>query len=108
MVLYSSEINDQGIKNLNLITLNARNNSLITNVNHMTNLRNLNASGDKCGINEQGIKDLYLIELHTFGNKKIQNVYHNCCIQKFAGRSFMFKCNIYNMFCKHCMIEVLG
>ena len=54
-VLYASHksgINDEGIKNLNLEKLNAYNNSKITNVNHMTKLKELDARGD-CGIDDE-------------------------------------------------------
>ena len=42
----------------------------ITNVNHMTNLKILDADGD-CGIDNKGISKLNLIELHVAGNEKI-------------------------------------
>ena len=56
------------MKNLNLVELNASHNSKITNVNHMTNLKKLDAGGSDCGINDAGIKNLNLVELHAWDN----------------------------------------
>jgi hypothetical protein len=67
-------INDEGIKNLNLIKLNANCNSIITNINHMTNLQILQACD--CGINNEGIKNLNLIELYAYGNNNITHINH--------------------------------
>src|SRR5690606_8268728 len=63
-------------KYYHLISLNLSNNSQITNVNHMTNLKILHASGGDCGIDNKGIGKLNLIELHANGNIKITNVNH--------------------------------
>ena len=71
----NSSIDDNGIKNLNLIELDADYNPKITNINHLTNLQVLCASGD-CGINDAGIKNLNLIELRASNNPKITNVNH--------------------------------
>ena len=60
-ILYASGsycgINDKGISKLNLIELNASRNNKITNVNHMSNLKKLNARWD-CGIDDEGISKL--------------------------------------------------
>ena len=63
-------INQKGIEGLNLIKLNARNNSKITNVSHMKSLQILNATG-YCGIDQRGIEGLNLIELYVSYNSKI-------------------------------------
>ena len=52
-------IDDNGIKNLNLKKLNAYNNQKITDVNHMTNLEDLN-TGLYSGIDDNGIKKINL------------------------------------------------
>lgn len=65
-------INNEGIENLNLKKLFAANNSGITNVNHMSNLKILDAS-QYCGLNNEGIKDLNLIDLIFQNNTKITN-----------------------------------
>ena len=67
---YNSGIDDNGIKHLNLIELNAYNNRKITDVNHLTKLQTLDASY-RCGIDDKGIKDLNLVELITTCNYKI-------------------------------------
>lgn len=75
---YHSEnckISDASIKNLNLVELIACGNSLITDVNRMTNLRKLYASYN-CGIDDDGIKDTNLTELCIMYNRKITNVDH--------------------------------
>src|SRR5439155_22599640 len=66
---------DQGIVNINLQELNAGYNSEITNVNHMSKLIILDASG-KCGIDDRGIINVNLQELHAQDNPKITNVNH--------------------------------
>src|SRR5690606_39417173 len=53
-----------------LISLNLSYNSQITNVNHMINLKKLDASYD-CGIDNKGISKLNLIKLDVSYNKKI-------------------------------------
>jgi hypothetical protein len=71
--LYANEysgINDNGIKNVNLIKLNANNNSNITNVNHMNKLKELFAHG-RSGISDEGINKLNLSTLHAYNNLKI-------------------------------------
>ena len=51
------------MKGINLIELNAYGNTKITNINHMTRMRKLNAGG-LCGITDEGIKDLKLVKLY--------------------------------------------
>ena len=55
--------------------LDARHGRKITNVNHMINLKILDASGD-CGINDNGIKNINLEKLYVSYNHKITNVNH--------------------------------
>jgi hypothetical protein len=64
--------------------LNASNNKNITNVNHMSKLIELDASG-KCGINDYGIEKLNLVKLNANNNLKITNVNHmNKLIELYA------------------------
>ena len=72
---YNCGLDDNGIKDLNLIELDVSDNPKITNVNHMTNLQILNASFN-CGIDDNGIKNLNLIELNASDNPKITNINH--------------------------------
>src|SRR5690606_30605214 len=58
-----------------LISLNLSNNSQILNVNHMKNLKILDA-GEDCGIDDEGISKLNLIELDASYNEEITNVNH--------------------------------
>jgi hypothetical protein len=67
------QIDQNGIKNLNLTELNVSNNPKITNVNFMFNLKKLIASG-KCGINQEGINGLNLTELDATNNPKITKI----------------------------------
>ena len=60
-------INQEGIKGLNLIELNAEYNPKITDVSFMKKLRKLDA-GFNCGITPEGIRGLNLIKLHTTYN----------------------------------------
>ena len=76
-----SGIDDNGIKNLNLIELYANNNPRITNVNHLTNLQILWANYNS-GIDDIGIKNLNLIELYASNNPKITNANHLTNLQK--------------------------
>ena len=66
-------IDQSGIKELNLVELNADDNNKITNVSFMKKLKKLNASYN-CGIDQNGIKGLDLVELYTIGNNKITDV----------------------------------
>ena len=51
-------------------------NSKITNINHMTKLKELVAQGS-CGINDEGINNLNNIEILYVGdNSKITNINH--------------------------------
>ena len=62
-----------GIKRLNLRKFSANDNSKITDVSWMKNLKELNAFGN-CGIDQLGIKGLNLIELYVRNNPKITDV----------------------------------
>ena len=64
-------IDQNGINDLNLIELNAKNNEKIKNVSFMSNLQRLNASGENCGIDQNGITGLNLFILNINDNNKI-------------------------------------
>ena len=66
-------IDDAGIRDINLIELNATNNFKITNVNHMTKLQILIAEGYNYGIGDEEIKNLNLNKLYSCYNNKITN-----------------------------------
>jgi hypothetical protein len=83
-------INDEGIKNLNLEKLNARNNSKITNINHMTKLKELDA-GRNCGTDDGEIKNLNLEKLYAQLNSKIRNINH---MTKLKELNADFSCGI--------------
>jgi hypothetical protein len=70
-------ITNNGLSSLtNLTHLDIYNNSRITDINCLTNLRILNATGD-CGVEDNGIKKLTnLVVLHADSNEKITNVNH--------------------------------
>ena len=77
------------IKNLNLEKLDATHNKKITNVNHMTNLKDLDASGN-CGIDNDGIKNINPEKLNIEYNGKITDVKHmtnlkELIINKYSG-----------------------
>ena len=64
------QFNDESIKYLNLIELNASDNWKITNISHMTNLKILEACGWSKIDNKQ-IFNLNLIRLNSLNNDKI-------------------------------------
>ena len=66
-------IDQEGIVGLDLVKLNAGNNTKIKNVSYMRNLKVLHAFGH-CGINQEGIAGLDLVELYAGYNTKINNV----------------------------------
>jgi hypothetical protein len=73
-ILYAEDIcgiGDNEIKNLNLIKFFATNNPKMTDVNHMNNIKMLDASVI-CDINNNGIKNLTV--LYAFSNSKILNI----------------------------------
>ncbi len=73
---YLNKLSDEILKAYPFIRkLNAYYNEKIKDVNHMTNLKVLNADYD-CGISDDGIKQLNLIELSASGNSKIKDVNH--------------------------------
>lgn len=74
----NSGINDHGIKDIFLIEdLDVSNNSNITNINHLQNIKILHARGDNCGINDHGISNLFLIEyLFVSDNPYVTNINH--------------------------------
>src|SRR5436309_652283 len=71
---YLDKLTDDILKNYNHIKyLNAYNNSKISDVNWMINLKELNAR-DNCVINQKGIQNLNLIKLNVRYNSKITDV----------------------------------
>lgn len=70
--LHNCKINQNSIIGLDLIELNIRYNSFITDVSFMKNLKILNAN--YTNINQNGIKNLDLFELHVDSNPHIYNV----------------------------------
>ena len=71
-----TDISDKDIRDLtNLTFLNAYHNPLITNVNHLTKLKVLDATM-RSGIDDVGLYNLNLKELHVWGNIKITNLNH--------------------------------
>jgi len=68
-------IGDDGIKDINLEKLEASCNQKISNVNHMTNLKELLARND-CGIDDRGIININLEKLDADCNPRITNVNH--------------------------------
>ncbi len=70
-------VKQEGIANLKLIkSLNVSNNDMITNVNHLSLLEELDISHE-CGVNQEGISDLKLIKiLNIHCNIKITNINH--------------------------------
>ncbi len=62
---------------LNITTLNVQECELITNVNHLQLLVNLNISGNLCGVNQEGISQLLFVKkLNASYNQKITDVNH--------------------------------
>ncbi len=62
-------------KKLNLEELEADFNPLITDLNHMTNLRILSIDGNS-GVSDKGIRKLNLISLYANKNNKITDLNH--------------------------------
>ena len=74
---YLHRLNDSILSNYSFIrSLNSHNNLKITNINYMTQLVELDASGGYCGITDQGISQLNLIKLNVSYNQKITNINH--------------------------------
>ena len=93
----SCDMTNNGISKLNLIELYASNNSEMTDIYHMSNLKILYAFGNygdinnndmlnlkivytfwnHCGIINNGIFKLNLVRLGTFSNSKIRRPYKN-------------------------------
>jgi len=74
---FSCGIGDDGISNLNLKELYACNNCTIINLNHMSNLKVLDASSHYCSITNQGIQRLTnLKKLDVTFNDKITDINH--------------------------------
>ena len=69
-----SAIKDQDLVGLNLIELYASFNPKIKKINHMTNLRKLNASSTSCGIGDDDLMGLNLVELNAYNNPKIKKI----------------------------------
>lgn len=78
-ILYAESdcgINDQSLTGLDLVELHVCDNPQITNVNHLArHLRELDASGERCGIADNGIQDCSNITLlQVTDNAKVTNV----------------------------------
>ena len=62
-------------------SLDVEDNPNITNINHLTQLTKLNASGF-CGLDDHGINQLNIIELDVCDNPKIININHMTQLKK--------------------------
>ena len=69
----SNNIDDNQLKNLNLIELCANYNCMIKNIGHMTNLVKLKCAGT-CGISDEDIQTLNLKNLDATNNNKIKKI----------------------------------
>ena len=85
------------------VRLCARNNPKITHINHMTNLKELNAGG-KCGIDNYGVKNINLEVLYAYDNQKITNIKHMTNLKELDAR---FNCGIDDYGVKNLNLEVL-
>lgn len=106
-VSYPSRLKQEGIIKLkNLEVLNIHNNSFITDINHMSKLRELDCSGNYCKLGQDGINRLTNIEvLKVDYNKNIYDINHLTKLRKLSCRSY---CGIeQNGFNKLKNIEVL-
>ena len=75
-VEYLQNLNDDVLLNYKFaLRLYACSNPKISNINHMSNLKVLNASR-KCGIDCYGVKNLNLEVLYAYDNPKITNINH--------------------------------
>jgi len=78
--IYLGELDDKIIKKYRHVTkLNAKNNFGITNINHMTKLKELNASESwgVCRIGDDSLVNLTNLEiLNAYDNRRITNVNH--------------------------------
>lgn len=66
-----SAINQQSIKNLDLLELDVSYAPLVTNILHMTNLTKLSAVGDKCSLTNDSIPWNNLKDIDAYGNYNI-------------------------------------
>jgi F-box domain len=77
-----NRLSDEILKNYCFIrSLDTSDNPKITKINHMTNLKKLDASWD-CGIDDQRIQNLNLVELNASNNPKIININHLTNLKK--------------------------
>jgi len=83
---YSSYFDDDILMNyIDATKLNAKGNRNITDVNHMTKLKVLDASS-VCGIDDDGIKNLNLEILIVDSNDKIKNIKHMTNLKELSAR----------------------
>ena len=69
---YNSKLMDEIIKKYpKLVKLDAWNNSKITNISHLKNLKILDAGGWNCGISDVHLIGLNLVELSVWNNSRI-------------------------------------
>lgn len=68
-------IDQKEIMKVDLVYLNATYNKKIKSVNHMTNLKELDAA-QGCGIDDEGISKVNLEKLNAHGNPRITNLNH--------------------------------
>ena len=81
LILFNSEVGDNGIIALNLEELYASDNQKITTLNHMTKLKKLNI-GFNCGVGDNGIIALNLEKLYASDNPKITTLNHMTKLKK--------------------------
>jgi len=85
---YLRKLDDKILSNYKYVKrLNASNNKNITNINHMTKLKELDASGG-CGIDDKGISNLNLEKLDICNNHKITNVNHMSNLQELSDDDY--------------------
>ena len=75
MQVGDSGINDESLIGLDLVELNVSSNPKITKINHLKNLKILDASCDS-GINDESLIGLDLVELNICNNPKITKINH--------------------------------
>lgn len=96
-------ITDEGLNLINLISLNACDNTKIMNINHMTKLKKLNASRN-CGISNNGFRKLHLRELNAFDNYKITIIKHSGKLSKLNAGGY---CGLTNDSIKYVNVKEL-
>jgi hypothetical protein len=78
-----NKLSDKILKNYYFVrSLSAYNNPGITNLNHLTTLKQLHASRRDRGIDDQLIQNLNLVELDAWKDPKITNINHMTNLKK--------------------------